>query len=188
VCVEGRKGARLRVWWSGCHHVAVEPLDVARSKDLTNTPKWVYFGVFPVDLEALHVVVRAVVVLCRKSGGAVLLRTPFLPRCRAARDLAEPLRPVAAWGQASGPGRPITPIQCIGLRSRCRHQTRAPVLKLTRGPRRHPRRPGANTGLTKSSREPHALFPGTRPQPRERLRVSAVREGIYLHFESINRR
>jgi hypothetical protein len=54
------KGARLRVWWSGIHHVAVGPLDVARSKDLlTNTPNWVYFGVclgvFPVDLEALHV-------------------------------------------------------------------------------------------------------------------------------------
>ena len=95
---------------AGC--VAVEPLDVARSKDLTNTPNWVYFGVFPVDLGALHVVVRAVVVLCRKSGGAVL-RTPFLPRCRAARDLAGPLRPVVAWGQASGPSRPITPIQCI---------------------------------------------------------------------------
>ena len=109
------KGARLRVWWSGFHHVAVEPLDVARSKDLTNTPNWVYFGVFPVDLGALHVVVRAVVVLCRKSGGAVL-RTPFLPRCRAARDLAGPLRPVVAWGQASGPSRPITPIQCIVLR------------------------------------------------------------------------
>ena len=59
----------MRVWWSGFHHhVAVEPLDVARSKDLTNTPNWVYFGVFPVDLVALHVVVRAVVVLCRKSG------------------------------------------------------------------------------------------------------------------------
>ena len=109
-------------------------------------------------------VVRAVVVLCRKSGGAVL-RTPFLPRCRAARDLTGPLYPVVAWGQASGPSRPITPIQCIGLRSRCRHQTRAPVLKLTRDPRRHPRRPGADTGLTKSSREPRALFPGTRPQP-----------------------
>jgi hypothetical protein len=37
---------------------------------VTNTPNWVYFGVFPVDLGALHVVVRAVVVLCRKSGGA----------------------------------------------------------------------------------------------------------------------
>jgi hypothetical protein len=108
------KGARLRVWWSGIHHVAVEPLDVARSKDLTNTSNWVYFGVFPVDLGALHVVVRAVVVLCRKSGGAVL-RTPSQPRCRAARDLARPLRPVVAWGQASGPSGPITPIQCIGL-------------------------------------------------------------------------
>jgi hypothetical protein len=88
------KGARLRVWWSGIHRVAVEPLDVARSKDLTNTPNWVYFGVFPVDLGALYVVVRAIVVLCRKSpGGAALrlLRTPSLPRCRAACDLAEPL-------------------------------------------------------------------------------------------------
>ena len=56
------KGARLRVWWSGFHHVAVEPLDVARSKDLTNTPNWVYFGVLPVDLGALHVVVR-----CRRG-------------------------------------------------------------------------------------------------------------------------
>ena len=54
------KGARLRVWWSGIHHVAVEPLDVARSKDLINTPNWVYFGVFPVDLGALHVVVSHV--------------------------------------------------------------------------------------------------------------------------------
>jgi hypothetical protein len=34
----------------------------------------------------------------------------------AARDLAGPLRPVVAWGQAIGPSRPITPIQCIGLR------------------------------------------------------------------------
>jgi hypothetical protein len=175
------KGARLRVWWSGFHHVAVEPLDVARSKDLTNTPNWVYFGVFPVDLGTLHVVVRAVVVLCRKSGGAVL-RTPFLPRCRAARDLTGPLYPVVAWGQASGPSRPITPIQCIGLRSRCRHQTRAPVLKLTRDPRRHPYRPGAETGLTKSSRGARALLPGTPPQPPwERRRVStASPEGIYI--------
>jgi hypothetical protein len=43
------EGARLRVWWGGIRHVAVEPLDVARSKDLTNTPNWcilVYFWVY----------------------------------------------------------------------------------------------------------------------------------------------
>ena len=63
------KGARLRVWWSGFHHVAVEPLDVARSKDLTNTPNWVYFGEYTVDLGALQRMwlFRAVVVLCRTS-------------------------------------------------------------------------------------------------------------------------
>jgi hypothetical protein len=57
----------MRVWSSGIHHVAVGPLDVACSKDLTNTPIMVYFGVFwgvfPVDLGASDVVVRAVVLV-----------------------------------------------------------------------------------------------------------------------------
>jgi hypothetical protein len=82
--------------------------------------------------------------------GYYLRRTPSLPRCGAACDLAGPLRPAVAWGHASDPSGHITPIQCIGLRSRCRHPTRASVSKLTRNPRRQPRRPGA-AGLAKAA-------------------------------------
>jgi hypothetical protein len=84
------KGAGLRVWWSGIHHAAVEPLDVARSKDLTNTPNWcilVYlFGCISRGLGALHVI-RAVVVLCRRShvvwgSAASTAPTPVQSRAR----------------------------------------------------------------------------------------------------------
>ena len=92
----------MRVWSSGIHHVAVGPLDVACSKDLTNTTIMVYFGVFwgciSRGLGGFGCGCscrRAGAVCCRKSGGAVL-RTPPQPRRRAASDLVRSMRPVVA--------------------------------------------------------------------------------------------